>query len=212
MRGVGPGLDPDRTLALSYMPPSRREAVRALWMLDEVLAAAALAGREPMLRRIKLAWWREALEKLDAAPPPAEPTLEALARHVLPLDLSGADLSALESGWAAVADDPSSADLHDYAAGRGGTLFAFTARLLTEHPEDVRRFGEGWALVDLVRRGGKADLAEAEKSLRPWSWPPKLRPLGMLAVLASQDARQGLEPPGSPGRMLRMLRHRLTGR
>ena len=61
-----------------------RPRVEALWRLDVTLGAVLATGREPMVSRIRLAWWREALERLDREPPPAEPVLQALAAHVLP--------------------------------------------------------------------------------------------------------------------------------
>lgn len=202
-------LTPDQVLALAYVPASRRDAVRALWQLDAILASAALSGREPMVRRIKLAWWREALEKLDSAPAPAEPTLQALAAHVLAQGVSGAELARLEESWAYAAQDDAAAGQH---GTRGRTLFALTARLLGfEADERQQQAGEGWARVDLARRTG-ADPCAAKGSVPALRWPAKLRPLGMLAVLARGDAEKGLRPQGSPGRMLRMALHRLTGR
>src|SRR5688500_11250105 len=96
-------LDPDRTLALSYVPAQRRAAVGALWRLDAALGAALAGGREPMISRIKLAWWREALERLDREPAPAEPVLADLAENVLPAGIGGAALAGMEEGWTVLA-------------------------------------------------------------------------------------------------------------
>ena len=91
-------LDPDRKLALAYVPAAARPAVEALWRLDASFAAILATGTQPLISQMRLAWWREALERLDAAPPPAEPVLQALAAHVLP-KVSGAELAAMEEGW-----------------------------------------------------------------------------------------------------------------
>src|SRR5687768_12527122 len=96
-------LDPDRILALSYVPAKRRAAVGTLWRLDSALGAALAGGREPMISRIKLAWWREALEKLDREPAPAEPLLQAVAEQLLPAGVGGAELALMEEGWAILA-------------------------------------------------------------------------------------------------------------
>ncbi|HWH18875.1 MAG TPA: squalene/phytoene synthase family protein [Allosphingosinicella sp.] len=215
-------LDPDRTLALSYVPAERREAVFSLWRLDVALGAVVSGGREPMISRIKLAWWREALEKLDTAPAPAEPALQALAAHVLPRGICGAELAAMEEGWAALLAEEALSDveLQTYAAARGGTLFGLSARLLGSEADRAHlQAGEGWALADLARHSGDPDagaaLAAARERRSVLRWPASLRPIGMLAVLAQRDAERGLaalEPQGAPARMLRMLRHRLTGR
>lgn len=217
--------DADRRLALAYVPRVRRAAVHALWQLDATFASILRTGRDPMLNRIKLAWWREALERLDHEPAPAQPVLAAVEQHVIRLGVSGSQMAAMEEGWALLAEPGAlgDAELDGYAAARGEGLFAATAQLLgAELPPDAEAAGQGWALADLARHSGRSNeavaaLAGAERRLRSLSlrWPTPLRPLGMLAVLAARDARTGKpgewEQPGAPGRMLRMLRYRLTG-
>lgn len=213
-------LDPDRILALTYVPTRRRAAVGALWRLDATLGAALAGGREPMIARIKLAWWREALERLDRGPAPAEPVLREVEANLLPA-VTGAELARMEEGWAALADSGtlSAEHLRTYAGRRGGLLFAYTARLLGEDLEGLGPAGEAWALVDLARHcasTGDSDvaIAAARELSPPRRWPPRLRPLGMLAALAGRDsdpARPPWEPRGAPARMWRMLRHRITG-
>ncbi|HEU0135641.1 MAG TPA: squalene/phytoene synthase family protein [Allosphingosinicella sp.] len=214
-------LDPDRTLALSYVPAKRRAAVGALWRLDSALGAALAGGREPIISRIKLAWWREALEKLDREPAPPEPALQDLAEHVLPAGIAGAELAPMEEGWAMLSSPEALApgELADYARLRGGLLFSCTARLLGERLEGIEPAGEAWALVDLARHCGSVEdsdvaLAAARERRLPPRWPSRLRPLGMLAVLAQRDsdpARPPWEARGAPPRMWRMLRHRISG-
>jgi len=214
-------LDPDRTLALSYLPARRRAAVGALWRLDSALGAALAGGREPMISRIKLAWWREALERLDREPAPAEPVLKDLAEHVLPAGIGGAELAGMEEGWTVLASPEALTpdELNAYARARGGLLFAATARLLGGSAAEVDEAGEAWALVDLARHcatAADADiaLAAARERTLPRRWPSRLRPLGMLAVLAARDldpARPPWEARGAPARMWRMFRHRISG-
>jgi phytoene synthase len=214
-------LDRDRILACSYVAAGDRPALEALWRLDAALAAVLSSGRDPLLSQIKLAWWRDALEALDTAPPPAEPALEAAARHILPRGIAGAELAAMERGWTLLlTPDPlTREELATYAAARGGLLFAFSARLLGGDCESVEPGGEAWALIDLARHSGSevdAEAALGAARARPLGhWPSRLRPLGMLAALAHRDAepeRPHWEEQGAPRRMLRMLRHRFTGR
>lgn len=211
-------LDPDRTIALSYVPIARRAAVAALWHLDAALGAVVSGGREPMISRIKLAWWREALERLDHSAAPAEPTLEAVAAHLLPREVSGAELSQMETGWAILLNEDalSAQELQIYASERGAALFRLTARLLGVEAQ-AEQAGRCWALADLARHSGEPDAAAARAAARELAreerWPSALRPLGMLALLATRDVQAAApEPQGSPARMLRMLRHRMTGR
>ena len=213
-------MNADVALALASVPEPARAAVHALWALDEALGRVLATGREPMISRIRLAWWREALERLDREPAPREPVLEGLARDVLPRGIRGAELAEMEAGWALLpGDEPiTREDLEAYAAARGALLFRFTARLLGGGV-DAGPAGEAWALVDLARHSTEASDAEAALTAAsarrlPRRWPKGLRPLGMLAVLAQRDIKRGLarwEEPGSPPRAARMMRHRLTG-
>lgn len=212
-------LDADRRLALAYVPAPRRPAIEALWRLDATLGAALARGTERRITQIRLAWWREALERLDEGPPPAEPLLQSLAGHVLP-EVSGVELAAMEEGWSILLEGaPDTEALEQHAVLRGRLLFRYTARLLGGNGE-AERAGESWALVDLARRSAdpgeaQAALAAARSLEDSGNWARRLRPLGMLSVLTRRDLERGagdFERRGSPARMLRMLRHRLTGR
>jgi phytoene synthase len=213
-------LDADRAFALTQVRDDKRAAVGALWRLDAALGAVLAGGREPMISQIKLAWWRDSLEKLDHEAAPAEPTLQEVAAQLLPA-VSGSELAAMERPWVALLGlgPLTEGELDDYA-GRGRTLFRYSARLLgAELDAEHERAGEGWALADLARHSNRADaeaaLAAARARLRPLAWPRALHPLGMLAALAWRDVGRGidrLEPPGAPPRIARMLRLRLTGR
>jgi 15-cis-phytoene synthase len=218
-------LDPDRTLALSYVPAEKREALRALWRLDAAMGAVLAGGREPMLAQIKLVWWRDSLTKLDTAPPPGEPVLQDLAARVISRSIRGEQLARMEEGWAALlSQDPlTAAELEAYAVGRGALLFRYSSSLLGYQLNDrVKRAGEGWALADLARHSNPVDAAAALAAagakladVTAQRWPPPMRPLGMLAMLAKRDVERGLdalERQGAPARMARMFRHRLTGR
>lgn len=212
-------LDPDRILALAYVPATKRPALEALWRLDVTLGAVLAKGGEAMVTRIRLAWWREALERLDATAPPAEPLLQALAGQVLPAGVSGAELAAMEEGWEAIVA-PRAIDaeaLEIFARERGARLFNLSARLLGDDGFAADDAGRCWALVDFARHardGRERDIAQAEaRALAlPRRWPFALRPLGMLAMLARRDAQSPAPGrQGSPSRMVRMLVHRLTG-
>jgi phytoene synthase len=179
-------------------------------------------GREPLISRIKLAWWRDSLEALDAGSIPGEPVLQAVAAEVLPNGVAGTELAAMEEGWAILlGEEPlGEAELSAYAKARGGLLFRYSARLLGG-PADERidLAGQAWALADLSRHIGskserEAALAACRERAPNGRWPKSLRPVSMLAALARRDCEgDGSEPEaqGSPGRMLRMLRLRLTG-
>jgi len=176
-------LDPDRILALSYVPANRRAAVGALWRLDAALGAALAGGREPLISRIKLAWWREALEKLDREPAPPEPVLQEVAAHLLPAGIAGAELARMEEGWGVLSSpEPLTPDeLARYAWARGGLLFRYSARLLGGGGEGLKQAGEAWALVDLARHCATTEdsdvaLAAARERELPRRWASRHGP------------------------------------
>jgi len=91
--------DPERDLVLTYARADRRPGLAALLALDDALAKLLRTTREPALGQMRLAWWREALEKLDHAPAPAEPVLKALEAEVLRHGITGASLVPIVHGW-----------------------------------------------------------------------------------------------------------------
>jgi phytoene synthase len=181
--------------------------------LGNVLAG----GRDRQVSRIRLAWWREALARLEVAPPPPEPVLQGIAAFALP----AAELAGMTNGWEALLAEGAlgAAELEAYAAARGGALFRHSARLLGGPGFPVEEAGRLWALADLARRSAdpgeaRAALDAAAYHIAAGKWPWRLRPLGMLAALARRDVERGpdgWQRPGAPARMLRMLTHRLTG-
>jgi 15-cis-phytoene synthase len=215
-------LDPDRSLALAYVPADIRPALETLWRLDASLGSVLATGKEPMISRIRLAWWRESLERLDREKAPAEPMLQAAAHELLPRGVSGSELAEMEAGWTILLTPEPLTDeeLREYASSRGSRLFQLSARLLGEATEIVEDGGAAWALADLGRHSALAADAESAMALArtlatDQTWAARLRPLGMLAALAARDSARGaqkIEPQGAPMRMLRMFRHRVTGR
>ena len=197
----------DRDLVRLYWPVELRPAFDALLAVDDAMAEVVASATQPALAAIKLAWWREALGKLDHAPPPGEPRLQTAAAELLPRGVSGADLARLEDGWLTLVEervDP------ERIGGRGKTFFQIAARLLGAEEALPPGAGRVWAEVDVARRSGRGmpDRVDALVS------PKRLRPLTAMAALANRDILRGqpLEPEATPARAWTLLRHRLTGR
>ena len=213
--------DPERALAVAYAPFDRRAGLAALFALDERFGAVVASTSEPMIGLMRLTWWREALEKLDLDPAPAEPLLRLLADQLLPRGVTGAALAAIEDGWAALIDgEPDEVAIARHGRERGANLFHAAATLLDAHDPRLASAGEVWALVDLGHRHSNADvrksaLTQARKvatDLPAGRWARTARPLAALFVLARRDATAVTRAQGRPDRMLRMLALRLTGR
>jgi phytoene synthase len=196
-----------------------RPALEALWRLDVTLGAVLTTGRDSMVSRIRLAWWREALERLDSDSPPPEPVLRALAAQVMTRGVSGGDLAAMEEGWAELLTDGplDEAALRAYARARGERLFRLSARVLGSDERGLAEAGARWALVDLARRSSNPAESRAAIDLAARMGDRGTRkpmPLALLGLLAERDIDHGpysWERQGSPARMLRLMLHRLIG-
>jgi phytoene synthase len=202
----------DRVLMLRQVPEDVRPAFEAMWQIDAAMGDVVVRSTQLALGAVKLAWWRERLQELDGGAVPAEPRLHAAANHLLPRGISGAELSALEDGWATLLDERVEAGR---IANRGARLFQWGAKLLGANDEKIADAGALYALVSVGRRG-VPELLEAAKGRAKagQAFPKVLRPLTGLARLALRDLEHGypFEPEGSPPRLAAMLRHRWSGR
>jgi phytoene synthase len=191
-------MNPDFELALLHTPARVRPAMEALFAIDAAMADVVARSSEPTLGRIKLAWWREQLEALDGNPPPAEPRLQAVAEHLLPAGISGAEIAELEAGWATLLDPRPDPEL---VGGRGALLFELGGRLLGSGDSKLGDAGAYYALAS----AGFPDAKDKLERLRHHRFPLALRPLTMLARAAAQGSNVRR-------RALAMLAHRWTGR
>jgi phytoene synthase len=158
--------NPEHVLALSYAPRSGAAALEALLALDEALAQLLRTTREPALGQLRLAWWREALARLDSEPAPAEPVLRALAREVLPRGVKGASLVPIVHGWEVLIEEETldRDALRRFGEGRG-ELFVVAGTAMGAAPNDpLAEAGQGWALVDLAAPSG---ARRGRRSARP---------------------------------------------
>ncbi len=213
----------DRALAFRYLPIAFRKPIAGLFQVDGAMGDVVRTTREPMVGQIRLAWWRERLEELDEGRhAPAEPRLQDVERYLLP-QITGHDVADLEPGWLRLlAPFPWTEETSEAIWLRGNRLFGLAARLLGERDDHLQSAGGLWALVDVARhcsdKPSRALLLKQAlgfaNGLSGTKFQRRLRPLSMLASLASFDCRHGepFEPEGTPRRIAAMIRHRLTGR
>ncbi|MGN6819569.1 MAG: squalene/phytoene synthase family protein [Sphingomonas sp.] len=209
--------DPWRDLAIGYAPAPARAGLIALFELDAALGNVLRTTREPLIGQMRLAWWREALQRLDVAPPPGEPVLQALAKVALPLGVTGGTLAGMIDGWEPLLGEfgPDAIDAHGHRRGR--LLFETAARAIGAADGDpAGEAGTGWALADLsanladaghaatVRAHAMAALSRAGTG----RWSGNGRALGALGLIA----RRGLAGTIPPRFVFRLARFRLTGR
>jgi phytoene synthase len=85
------GADRERFLGALFAPEPQRNGLLSLLAFEHELARTRSVTREPMLARIRLEWWREAMaEAAGAGKPRAQPIVEVLSetvrRHGLELE------------------------------------------------------------------------------------------------------------------------------
>lgn len=204
----------DRDLVRLYWPVELRPAFDALFAIDDVMAEVVASSTQPALGAIRLAWWREALERLDQHPPPAEPRLQAAAEHLLPLGVTGATLAGLEAGHAALLQETVEAAQVVLAGER---LFAIGGKLLGADDSMLPSAGRTYAIGAAARDGRSLETIEDMLKMldvKEHRFPTRLRPLTALTRLARRDYLNfpAVEPEATPARAFALIRHRLTGR
>ncbi|GFE72936.1 hypothetical protein [Novosphingobium sp. TCA1] len=210
-----PALPQTMRLALAYAPPSARLQTLALLALDQRLAGLLRHSREPMMAQIRLAWWRETLERDAAEWPEGEPLLAALRSW----NGGHRALVALVDGWEALTGEAPLAPeaLEEMVDGRAAAFAGLAAALGREaEAEAARALGRRWALADLATKLNHPGesvvvrrLAQAEQA-RPVRVSRALRALAVLEGLARDNLASGGQ--GSARTVLKAMRIGLLGR
>lgn len=198
--------DPDRLIALSYAASDVRPKLELAFALDTALADVLRAVREPMIARIRIAWWREQLEALahgQAAAP--EPLLTAIGK-VFEAETVNA-LCALPDAWDMLTDTaPEIGAILEFSRLRG-------AGLNTVSPDAaLTKVMSFWSLADFAAHCSDPALAEQARAEARRCAPASLkgipRSFRVMAGLARDDLmRPEKRQPGSPSRLLRAFRH-----
>jgi phytoene synthase len=170
---------------------------------------------EAALGAIRMAWWRERLEELDAKVAPSEPRLRAVQRQLVERAITGLEMSKLEDAWLPMLDPfPWGEAVAEGFRLRGRVLFGIGAKLLGGDPRDAEAAGALWSLVDGASHCSDAESRQALCSAArasldevPSRLPAAIRPLTILAALAAYDLRPG----GRLGRVGIAMAHRLRG-
>jgi hypothetical protein len=168
--------DRERFLGALFAPEPQRSGLLAVLAFDHELARTRTVTREPMLARIRLEWWREAVaETAGTGKPRAQPIVESLSetvrRHRLPVDglvalidareeeidgpldviRAGHALADLELGVLGVEDPASRQAAHAVAA----------AGLMGEGPEREQLLGDARAQRHKIDRAALPILLPA---------------------------------------------------
>lgn len=153
--------DRDRFLGTLFAPEPARSDLLALLAFDHELGRTRLVTREPMLARIRLEWWREAVnEAAGGRPPRAQPIVEALTEAVRRHRLMPEGLAALIDAREEEIDGP----LDVVRAGHALADLQLSALGIEDAAsrEAARAVGAAW----LMGEGAERDLLLAEARAR----------------------------------------------
>ncbi len=151
--------DHERYLTALFAPARRRPAILALYAFNLEVARIREAVSEPLLGRVRLQWWRDAIGAVyDRGNPPRHPVLEALAPAVHAHHLSREHFDRLLDAREHDLDEVPPPDLRAlmaYAEASSGGLGMLVMEALGHAGGAARaaasEVGTAWALVGLIR-------------------------------------------------------------
>ncbi|MEJ7927675.1 hypothetical protein WG908_13025 [Sphingobium sp. AN641] len=199
-------------LLLAHGDAAGRTRRALAWAYDERLADIIRTTSDPMIGRIRIAWWDEALADPARAKGRGEPLLDALRAAGMAGD---AGLRAMLDGWEALLVPQVDADaMRDFAIGRGGGLFTLLSGV-DDPPSWLWDAGRLWALWDLsghlhsapARAEAVALAGRLVPALKDARWPAAWKSMRIATALARHDIiRNRPAPPAlTPGLYARLL-------
>lgn len=221
--------DHERYLACLFAPAVRRDALFAVLAANHEIAKTAEVVSDPTIGQIRLQWWRETVDGVEAGMPRAHEVAEPLAAAVVGNGLRLERLrTVIEAREADLAGEPPATldDLERYAAATGGEIHAALAEVLGAPPAPWHAAGTAWALIGLARAvpalvaAGRAPIPEAllqETGIshqkiadigRSLSIGAAIRPIVERARYLLRSAGESSDYRASAGRPLRLLADR----
>jgi NADH dehydrogenase [ubiquinone] 1 alpha subcomplex assembly factor 6 len=217
--------DRDRYLTTLFAPADRRAALIALYAFNFEVAKTREIVREPLLGRIRLQWWREAIDEIyRGAKPRHHEVVVPLAGAIRAHDLTRYHFDRLiDARESDLADEPPAdlAALETYAEDSAARLVRLALEILDARDAAAeaaaRHVGIAWALIGTLRALPAqarlrrvtlpADLVaetglDVARFLELKSSPALLRIVARLAerarehLAAARDARAAIPPDG----------------
>jgi phytoene synthase len=176
--------DRDRFLAALFAPEPQRRDLLALLAFDRELARTRAVTREPMLARIRLEWWREAVaEAAGTARPRAQPVVESLSETVRRNNLAAPQLVALIDAREEEVEGPLD------VVRTGGALADLQLAVLSVDDADTRRAAHAVGAAWLMGEGPERAALLAEARAQRGNIDPRALPILLPAL--SLDGRLG---------------------
>jgi phytoene/squalene synthetase len=169
--------DRDRFLAALFAPEPQRRDLLALLAFDHELARTRTVTREPMMARIRLQWWREAVtEAAGSGAPRAQPIVESLSETVRRHELGPQRLVALIDAREEEIDGPLD------VARTGHALADLQLAVLDVEDADTRRAAHAVAAAWLMGEGPERAALVAEARAQRGNVDPRALPILLPAL------------------------------
>jgi NADH dehydrogenase [ubiquinone] 1 alpha subcomplex assembly factor 6 len=193
----------DRYLATLFAPAAAREALFALYAFDHEIGKVRHVVSQPIAGVIRLQWWRETLDAIEQARPPAHPVAEALQSALRAGPGCRAYLDAALDARERELEDPPLTDLGALEQQLEGSSAAIVQAAL------LILGTRGAAALEVGRRVGVAvGLADRLRHLE------SDRRHGRVLLPIAELARHGIDPEAAadPGQDLAPLVAAIAGR
>jgi phytoene synthase len=150
--------DHDRYLTAIFAPAAVREHALALFAFNIEIAKTREVVSEPLIGRMRLQWWRDALDVLYGGGTIAHEIARPLGDAIRMAELDRRLFDRLIDTREADLDDAPPADLvalEAYAEGTGAPLMelalALSGRVTPDAADAARAVGTAWALTGILR-------------------------------------------------------------
>ncbi|RMF34657.1 MAG: phytoene synthase [Alphaproteobacteria bacterium] len=192
--------DPDRFLSAMAAPPAGRARLLALYAFVLEIARAAWSPREPLIARMRLQFWRDALgEMQQGAPPRRHPVLQALVQSLAGSGIGAERLSPIVEArmWDVEAAPMTEAGLESYLHDTAVVPMTLAAELLDAPAAEAaaalgQAMGAAGILRALPRLAGAGRMPLPGVSRRDAALLAEGEVTAALAAAAQTLARQGL--------------------
>ena len=186
----------EQQLALAHSTGEVTAMLESVLQFDNRLARFVSKANEPIVTQLRLAWWRDQLNKPISERPSGDTILDALSAH---WEGREAVLVALVDGWEALLGEPPLPD--DVFAGLCAARAACFGGIVPQASiDDAKALGLSWAYADFIARTSdeqeRAHLVDLAKQAAPGMGKLKFR-YRSLTVLGRLGAR-AIEQGGSP--------------
>jgi len=146
--------DPDRYLTAIAAPKEFRSALLVLYAFNLEISKIRETVSEPMLGRIRLQWWREAIEGIFHGTPRNHEVVMALASIIKGFGLSRELFDDMINGREFDLEERAPHDIQElesYARSTSGNLLCLVAEITGADSKKANRIGTAWAFVGLLK-------------------------------------------------------------